>query len=61
MPHFALGRLGPVLDLGEQLRLDPDAAMRDALAVRLRRSDPRNGTSTPIRTLKFGSSSWSSA
>jgi hypothetical protein len=36
MPHFAFCGLRPVLDLGEQFRLDPDALVRDALAVRLR-------------------------
>jgi hypothetical protein len=41
MPHLALGRLRTVLDLGEQLRFDPDAAVRDALAVRLCFSDQR--------------------
>jgi hypothetical protein len=35
MAHLAFGRLRPVLDLGQQGRLDPDAAMRDALAVGL--------------------------
>src|SRR3954464_15021280 len=35
MPHFPLGGLGPVLDLGEELRLDPDALVGDALAVGL--------------------------
>ena len=33
MANPALGGLSPVLDLGQQGRLDPDAAMRDALAV----------------------------
>jgi hypothetical protein len=28
MAHLALGRRRPVFDLGEQGRLDPDAAMR---------------------------------
>ena len=41
MPQFALGGFGPVLDLGEQRRLDPDAAMRDFLGVRLRLADQR--------------------
>jgi hypothetical protein len=30
MAHLALSGLCPVLDLGHQLWLDPDAAMRDA-------------------------------
>jgi hypothetical protein len=33
MPHLALGRLRPVFDLGEQLRLHPDATVRDPLSV----------------------------
>jgi hypothetical protein len=33
--HLALRRLGPVLDLGQQLRLDPDRLVRDALRIRL--------------------------
>ena len=33
--RFALGGLGAVLDLGEQLRLNPDALMGDSLGVRL--------------------------
>jgi hypothetical protein len=33
MAYLALGGFGPVFDLGEQRRLDPDAATRDALAV----------------------------
>src|SRR6476619_350047 len=41
MPHLALGRLGPILNLGQQLGLDPDAAMRDALAVGLGLADQR--------------------
>jgi hypothetical protein len=35
MPHLALGRLRPVLDLRKQFRFNPYAAMRDAFAVRL--------------------------
>lgn len=41
MPHLALGRLCPVLDLSEQLWLDPDALVRDAPSVRLRFPDQR--------------------
>jgi uncharacterized membrane protein YfcA len=33
--HLALRRFGAVLDLGEQLWLDPDALVRDALGVGL--------------------------
>jgi hypothetical protein len=39
MPDFALRRLRPVLDLGEQFRFDPDALVRDPLRVRLRLVD----------------------
>src|SRR4051794_9053698 len=35
MPHLALGGFSPILDLGEQLGLDPDALMRDALGIGL--------------------------
>jgi hypothetical protein len=41
MADLALSGLGPVFDLGQQGRLDPDAAMSDALAVRLGISDQR--------------------
>jgi len=41
MPHLAFGRLRPVLDLCQQLRLDPDALVRDPFGVRLRLSDQR--------------------
>ena len=41
MADLALGRLGAVLDLGEQLRLDPDALVRDPLAVGLGLADQR--------------------
>jgi hypothetical protein len=41
MPHFAFGRLRSILDLGKKLGLDPDAAMGNALAVRLRLTDQR--------------------
>ena len=37
MAHLALGGLCPVLDLGEQFGLDPDAAMGDSFAVGLGR------------------------
>jgi hypothetical protein len=33
--HLALGRLGAVLDLGEQFRLYPDALVRDPFSVGL--------------------------
>jgi hypothetical protein len=45
MPDLALGRLRTILDLGEQLRLDPDATVGDALAVRLSFTDQRRKTS----------------
>jgi hypothetical protein len=41
MPHFCFGRLGPVLDLGEQLGFDPDALVRKVLGVGQRPSDQR--------------------
>jgi hypothetical protein len=41
MPYLALGGLCPVADLGQQLGLDPDAAMRNPLAVGLGLSDQR--------------------
>jgi hypothetical protein len=41
MTHLALGGLRPVLDLGQQLGLDPDTPMRDALAVGLGFPDQR--------------------
>jgi hypothetical protein len=31
MADLPFGRLGAVLDLGQKLRLDPDAAVRDCL------------------------------
>ena len=37
----AFRRLGPLLDLSEQLGLDPNAAVGDALAVRLGFADER--------------------
>jgi hypothetical protein len=39
--YLALGRLGPEFDLCEQLRLDPDAAMRDLFGVGLGPVDQR--------------------
>jgi hypothetical protein len=39
MPHFALGGLRPVFDLGQQVWLDPDAPMRDLPAVGLGLAD----------------------
>jgi hypothetical protein len=41
MPYLSLGRLGSVLDLGEELWLDPDALVGDALGVGLGLSDQR--------------------
>ena len=41
MPHLALGRFRAVLDLGQQLRLDPDALVRDPLGVGLGLADQR--------------------
>lgn len=39
MPHFALVGFCAVFDLGEQLGLNPDAAVRDLLRVGLRLAD----------------------
>jgi hypothetical protein len=39
MADRSLGRFGAVLDLGVQLRLHPDALVRDPLGVGLRFSD----------------------
>jgi hypothetical protein len=41
MSHLALGGFRAVLDLGKQFRFNPNAAMRDAFAVRLRFPDQR--------------------
>jgi hypothetical protein len=41
VPHLAFRRFGAVLDLGEQLRLDPDAPVRDPFRVGLRLADQR--------------------
>jgi hypothetical protein len=41
VPHLSLGRLGAVLDLGVQLRLDPDSLVCDAPGVRLGFADQR--------------------
>ena len=40
MQYLALRGLGAVLDVGKQFRLDPDALMRDALAVGLSFAEP---------------------
>jgi len=44
--HLALGRLGAVLDLGEQFRLYPDALVRDPFSVGLGFSDQGRETLT---------------
>jgi hypothetical protein len=41
MPHLGLGRFGAVLDLGQQLGLDPERLMRDRFAVGLGLADQR--------------------
>ena len=41
VPDLSFRRLRPVLDLGQQLRLDPDALVRDPLRERLRLPDQR--------------------
>src|ERR1700730_14041038 len=41
MPHLTLSRFRPVLNLRQQRRFNPNAAMSDALAVRLRLPDQR--------------------
>jgi hypothetical protein len=44
MANFPFRRFRPILDLGEQLGLDPDAAVGDALAERLGCADQRRET-----------------
>jgi hypothetical protein len=39
MPDHSLGRFGAILNLGKQLRFDPDALVRDPLGVGLGRAD----------------------
>jgi hypothetical protein len=41
VPDFSLGGFRPVLDLGQQLRLDPYSIVRDPLRERLRLPDQR--------------------
>jgi hypothetical protein len=41
MPHLALGRFGSVLDLGQQLGLDPERLVCDRFAVGLGLADQR--------------------
>jgi hypothetical protein len=41
MPDLALGRLRTVLDLGKELRLDPNALVRDPFRIGLRLADKR--------------------
>jgi hypothetical protein len=41
MPHLSLGGLGAVLDLGQQLRLDPDTFVRNPLRIGLCLPDQR--------------------
>jgi hypothetical protein len=48
MPHLPFGGLGAVLDLGEKLRLRPDAAMCDPLGVGLGLADERPQTLAQI-------------
>jgi hypothetical protein len=52
MPHLPRSKLGAIFDLGEQLGLDPDAAMRDLLGVGLSLSDQRlERPASPLPTL----------
>jgi len=41
MPHLPRSRLGAIFDLGEQLGLDPDAAMGNPFAIGLGLPDQR--------------------
>ena len=41
MPHLPLGGLGAILDLGKQLRFDPNAAMSDPFGIGLRLANER--------------------
>ena len=41
MTHLSFGGLRAVFDLGQQLRLDPDALVRDLLGIGLRLPDQR--------------------
>jgi hypothetical protein len=41
MAHLALGGLGPILDLRQQRRLDPDRLVRDLPGIGLGFSDQR--------------------
>jgi hypothetical protein len=41
VPDLSLRRFRPVLDLGEQFRLDPDAIVGDLFGVGLRLADQR--------------------
>ena len=43
MPELSLRRFRPVLDLGEQFRLDPDALVRHPLCEGMRLADERLG------------------
>jgi hypothetical protein len=45
VPDLPFGGLGPVLDFGEQFRLDPDTFMRDPLREGLRLPDERRQAS----------------
>ena len=49
MLDLSLRRLRPVLDLGQKLRLDPDALMRDPLREGLRLPDQRLQSLAQVR------------
>jgi hypothetical protein len=55
MPYLALGGLCPVLDLGQQRRLNPNPAMGDALAVgwvcRVMRTRKRSTVSVRVSSI----------
>jgi len=48
MTHFSLGGLRPVFDFRQQLRLDPDAAVRNPPGVGLRFPDQRFETGLQV-------------
>jgi hypothetical protein len=49
MPHLAFCGLRPVLNLGEQLRFNPDALVRNPFGVGLRLPDSGAGRFTNVR------------
>jgi hypothetical protein len=55
MPHLPLRRFRPVLNLGQQRRFDPYAAMRNGFAIRLGLPDQRLETRLQVFS---GSKPW---